>query len=235
MPIQANTAPVVQLPVTGIDPTAAAAPAVVPASPTGVQLPTVQTPTLSDADRALIEQTRQQFAKPTDAAPVPASTGGPTFEAAGPAEGVLYQGNDANASDASASPTPTTEGGASSAAAGEGGAASGEDKPAVELTPSQKLAAKIASKKAQVVKLNDEIERLEGQFRSVDLLDKIKPSSIIVARVGRAETSREVDATVLGVQTLPNGDLRYKVYFGEGFEAETVVIQSSQIVDVKQV
>lgn len=222
MPIQSNTAPVVQLPVTGIDPTAAAAPSVTPASPTGVQLPEVQTPTLSDADRALIEQTRQQFAKPAESAVAPA------------AEDVLYQPQDADLGNANAGAAvdPAAD---QSSAGSTGSSDAGDAAPAVELSPSQKLAAKIASKKAQVVKLNEEIERLEGQFRTIDLLDKVKPSSIIVARVGRADTSREVDATVLGVQTLPNGDLRYKVYFGEGFDAETVVIQASQIVDVKQV
>ncbi|BAN92326.1 hypothetical protein X534_gp15 [Ralstonia phage RSB3] len=106
--------------------------------------------------------------------------------------------------------------------------------PVGELTPSQKVAAKIAAKRASVAKLLAEIEKLEGQFRAADLLDSVKAGSIIVARVGRAETSREVTATVIGVQTLESGDRRLKIYFGEGFDAETVVIQDSQIVDVQQ-
>lgn len=114
-------------------------------------------------------------------------------------------------------------------------AAAGAAEVAVELTPSQKIAAKIEAKKAQVTKLVVEIEKLEAQFRSADLLDTIKEGSVIVARVGRAETAREVTAAVVGVQTLDNGDRRLKIYFGTGFDAETVVIQDSQIIDVKSV
>ena len=106
---------------------------------------------------------------------------------------------------------------------------------AVEQSASQRIGAKLTAKKAQLEKLTAEIEKLEAQFRSADLLDKVQAGSIIVARVGRAETAREVVASVVGVQRLENGDRRLKIYFGEGFEAETVVIQDSQIVDIQSV
>ena len=170
MPIQSNTpavapsvAPVVQLPVTGVDPTAQA-PAVA-----ATAAPVVVAPQLSAADAELIAATQAQFATQPP-----------------------------------------------------------------ELTASQRISAKIESKRAHVAKLNAEIEKLEGQLRSADLLDSIKAGSVIKARVGRAETARDVTASVVGVQTLESGDLRYKIFFGEGFEAETVVIQSSQIIDVVQ-
>lgn len=98
--------------------------------------------------------------------------------------------------------------------------------------PEDKLLAKIEAKKAQYVKLAAEIERLEQQHRAASRLSGVKAGSVIDARVGRAETSRVVRAAVLGVQTLDNGDLRFKVYYGEGMDAETAVIQTSQIVDV---
>ena len=106
---------------------------------------------------------------------------------------------------------------------------------AVEQSASQRIGAKLTAKKAQLEKLTAEIEKLEAQFRSADLLDMVQAGSIIVARVGRAETAREVVASVVGVQRLENGDRRLKIYFGEGFEAETVVIQDSQIVDIQSV
>ena len=179
MPIQSNTpavapnvAPVVQLPVTGVDPTAQVAAVATTAAPV------VVAPQLSAADAALI-------AAP-DASAAGAATGG----------------------------EPATQ--------------------PPELTASQRISAKIESKRAQVTKLNAEIEKLEGQFRSADLLDSIKAGSVIKARVGRAETARDVTASVVGVQTLDNGDARYKIFFGEGFSSLTVVIQSSQIIDVVQ-
>lgn len=165
-------------------------------------------PVLSAADAALIAQTKAQFA-----GNAPASATDATAPSVQPATSGATTAGDT---------TPTTNEG-------------GDKQPEPELTASQKIAAKIEAKRAQVTKLNAEIEKLEGQFRSADLLDGIKAGSVIVARVGRAETAREVVASVVGVQTLPTGDLRYKVFFGEGFDAETVVIQSSQIVDVKQV
>lgn len=218
MPILDNTtAPAVNLPVTGVDPTAAAA-ATAP-----VVTPVVQAPVLSAADAALIEATKAQFA------------GNAAAPAAGPADGSPAAtapagdaGNVPSASDASTATAGVT-GDASAPASG------GDTPPQPELTASQKIAAKIATKKAQIIKLNEEVQRLEGQFRSADLLDSVKPGSVIKARVGRAETAREVTASVVGVQTLESGDVRYKVFFGEGFDAETVVIQSSQIVDVVQV
>lgn len=150
-------------------------------------------------------------ATPAIAAPV---TKGDTADVAGPAttvEGV--------------SPTATTD---SSSTAPEGA-------PVVKPTKApQTTAEKIAAKRKQLDALNKEIERLEARERAGDLLGQVKAGSVIVARVGRAETSREVTASVVGVQTLDNGDSRYKIFFGEGVDAELVVIQSSQILDVKQ-
>jgi hypothetical protein len=126
--------------------------------------------------------------------------------------------------------------------AGNADTASSDTAPAAQppagdapLTPSQRLAAKIEKLKARILKDSDDLTKLEAQYRAADMLDKIAAGSVIKARVGRAETAREVTASVIGVQTLDSGDRRLKVYFGEGFDAETVVIQDSQIIDVVQV
>ena len=63
----------------------------------------------------------------------------------------------------------------------------------------------------------------------------VKEGAVIVARVGRAETSKEVLAQVLGITTLENGDRRLKIFFGQGVDAEMAVIQDSQIVDVRTI
>ena len=104
-----------------------------------------------------------------------------------------------------------------------------------ELTVAQKWAAKLDAKRKQHANLAAEIERLEAQVRSAELLDSVTAGSIIAARVGRAETAKEVTATVLGIQTLESGDLRYKICYGEGFETETAIISSAQIVDIMNV
>ncbi|CAI3971360.1 hypothetical protein VAC51_00029 [Variovorax phage VAC_51] len=222
MPIQSPTVtPVVQLPVTGVDPTAA--------SP--VVTAVAVAPQLSAHDQALIAQTQAQFAGNAQ----PAVTAG---DAAPAVAATANAGDTGNATATAGAATPSSGASDTQASANtspDAGSGDGASQPEPELTASQKIAAKIASKKAQIVKLTGEIERLEGQFRSADLLDSVKAGSVIKARVGRAETAREVTASVTGVQQLEGGDVRYKIFFGEGFDAETIVIQPSQIVDVVQV
>lgn len=139
-----------------------------------------------------------------------------------------------------------TNGSGQPAPAGNADTASSDTAPAAQppasgdtvpqpLTPSQKLAAKIATLKNRILKDSETLTTLEAQYRAADMLDQIKAGSVIKARVGRADTAREVTASVIGVQILDSGDRRLKVYFGEGFDAETVVIQDSQIIDVVQV
>lgn len=107
--------------------------------------------------------------------------------------------------------------------------------PAAPLTKGEQLAAKIDVLEKRIEADTKKLEQLKGLLNAVDLLEGIKAGSLIVAKVGRADTAKEVTATVVGVQTLESGDKRFKIYYGEGFEADTVVIQESQIVDVKQV
>jgi len=118
-----------------------------------------------------------------------------------------------------------------------------ENKPAVEpntapaepVSKADQLKAKIEALNKQIETASKKREQLEALLRSVDLLDGIKSGSVVVAKVGRAETAKEVVATVVGVQTLGSGDKRFKIYYGQGFDADTVVIQESQILDVRQV
>lgn len=102
-------------------------------------------------------------------------------------------------------------------------------------SPIVKLAKKIDAKKAQYIKLGEEILKLEQQFNVIDKLMAVKAGAVIVARVGRAETSKEVLAQVLGITTLENGDRRLKIFYGDGADAEVAVIQDSQIVDVRTI
>lgn len=106
---------------------------------------------------------------------------------------------------------------------------------ATPLTKTQQLQAKIDALNKTIESHTAKVAQLTGLLRSADLLDGIKAGSVIVAKVGRADTAKEVTATVVGVQVLADGDKRFKIYYGEGFDADTVVIQESQIVDVKQV
>ena len=62
----------------------------------------------------------------------------------------------------------------------------------------------------------------------IDKLDAVTTGWVVDIKVGRADTARTVKGVVTGVDG--EGDkLRYKVFYGEGFDAETVVIQQHQI------
>lgn len=108
------------------------------------------------------------------------------------------------------------------------------DVPLTEDSPLVKLAKKLDAKREQYRKLGEEIQKLQQQFDVADKMASIGQGSNIIARVGRADTAREVDATVVGVQHLPSGERRLKIVFGNGFDTETVVIQDSQIIGVKE-
>lgn len=82
------------------------------------------------------------------------------------------------------------------------------------------------------------VATLEAELAVEARLSTLQPGSGIVARLGRAGsngeegTLRNVDAIVLAIQDTPVG-VRYKVQYGVGFDTDVVVIQTSQIVEIK--
>lgn len=108
----------------------------------------------------------------------------------------------------------------------------GVSTPAVPKTRKEKLADRIEVLEKRIVSDTAELAEKRLQLESVDLLASVAAGSNVIIRVGRAETSREVSATILGVKTTDSGDIRYKASFGEGFDAEVVIIQESQIISL---
>jgi hypothetical protein len=113
-----------------------------------------------------------------------------------------------------------------------GGTAVGTPEVKVVLTRAEKqaklvkvLTDRIAADTAKLAELRNEVETSAR-------LDGVGEGSAVVARIGRGETSKEVSARVLGVKEDENGSRRYKIAFGSGFDADTVIIQPSQIVSV---
>lgn len=104
--------------------------------------------------------------------------------------------------------------------------------PAVPKTRKEKLSDRIEVLEKRIASDNAELAEKKLQLESVDRLASVAAGSNVIIRVGRAETSREVSATILGVKTTDSGDIRYKASFGEGFDAEVVIIQESQIISV---
>lgn len=98
-------------------------------------------------------------------------------------------------------------------------------------TRKEKLAAQIETLKARIAKDTEALAQSEATFGQIDALENLAPGSTITARVGRGDTSKEVEAYVLGIKDTDAGR-RIKVSVGSGFDAEIVIIQETQIVSV---
>jgi hypothetical protein len=95
-----------------------------------------------------------------------------------------------------------------------------------------KLAERIATLTKRISADTVALADAQAQFDSVDRLSNIAEGSQVTIRIGRAETSKEVQGVITGIKEEDNGSRRFKVYYGSGFDADTVVIQESQILDV---
>lgn len=114
------------------------------------------------------------------------------------------------------------------------GVAGAEPVAAPKLTAAEKRQKQIDLLTKRIADDSTKLTELKLEAETSERLASVGTGSVIVARIGRAETSRNVEAVVLGVKTDDNtGAVRYKISFGEGFDADTQVIQPSQIVSVQ--
>ena len=112
--------------------------------------------------------------------------------------------------------------------AGDVQTAAPTETPKPQLTARQRLEKRIAEAQARIEKDTAFVAEQTAKLDIIDKLDAVTTGWVVDIRVGRAETSRVVKGVVTGVDG--EGDkLRYKVFYGEGFDAETVVIQQHQI------
>jgi hypothetical protein len=113
------------------------------------------------------------------------------------------------------------------------GSVGGSATPEVKLTRSEKLAAQIVTLEKRIAADTAKVEEVKAELEVTERLASVGVGTLIVAKLGRAETARSVDAEVLGVKDDENGARRYKISFGEGFDADTVVIQPAQIAGIR--
>jgi hypothetical protein len=111
-----------------------------------------------------------------------------------------------------------------------GGVAAEVVKPT--LTRAQKQAAQIEVLEKRIAADTAKLAEVKLDIETASRLDGVVAGSAIIARIGRAETSKEVAARVLGIKEDDNGSRRYKIAFGEGFDADAAIIQASQIIRV---
>ncbi len=103
----------------------------------------------------------------------------------------------------------------------------------VVLTRKEKLEAQIELLTKRIAADTTKLAETTTLLDSIDKLEGIQQGSVVQARIGRAETSKVVLGTITGVKVTESGARQFKLYHGEGFEADTVVINESNIVAVQ--
>lgn len=104
--------------------------------------------------------------------------------------------------------------------------------PEVKLTRAEKLAAQIATIEKRIVTDTAKVAELKQELETSERLSSVGVGTLITAKLGRAETTREVAAEVVGVKDDEAGRRLYKISFGEGFDADVQIIQPHQIVAI---
>ena len=105
---------------------------------------------------------------------------------------------------------------------------------AAPLTRAEALAKSIAGEQAKIEAATKRLALLTSQLTSIDLIASIKPGSVIVAQLGRADSSRQSQAVVTGIK-VEGTTTKFKLLVGEGFDATTEVISEDKVVSVVSV
>jgi hypothetical protein len=102
----------------------------------------------------------------------------------------------------------------------------------VVMTRAEKLDVQIEKLRVEIDTKKEKFVELCSLRESIDLLEGIGEGSVLTVKIGRAETAKNVNGTVVGVKSEEDGARKFKVYYGEGIDADLVVVNESQIVKV---
>ena len=104
---------------------------------------------------------------------------------------------------------------------------------AVKLTRAEKLAARQAFLYNRIQADTAEYHSVTSEINNAAALASVTIGSVVQIKLGRKfadkDTTRIVEATVVAAREV-EGDVQYKVSYGEGFDAETAVIEPGKIV-----
>lgn len=108
-----------------------------------------------------------------------------------------------------------------------------EQAPAPEpLTRAQTLQKGIDAETAKIDAATKRKALLTAQLANIDKIESIKPGSLVSVQLGRAETLRTVSGAVAGIKVEENGDKKFKILVGTGFDASIETVGEGQIVAV---
>lgn len=100
------------------------------------------------------------------------------------------------------------------------------------MTKIEKLTARVALLTKRIADDSAELPKVQAELAAQEQIANVKEGSVIVVKQGRADTVREVEAVVKATRD-GEGVRQFKVEIGEGFDAEIVVVQDYQVIEVK--
>lgn len=100
------------------------------------------------------------------------------------------------------------------------------------MTKIEKLTARVTLLTKRIADDTAELPKVQAELAAQEQIANVKEGSVIVVKQGRADTVREVEAVVKATRD-GEGVRQFKVEIGEGFDAEIVVVQDYQVIEVK--
>ena len=99
-------------------------------------------------------------------------------------------------------------------------------------TRKEKLFAKLDVLAKRITTDTENYNKIKAEYEMIDSLDNISVGTAVTIKQGRAETTREVTGIVIAIKHEDDGSAKYKVQYGEGFDADIAVVHSSGILAV---
>lgn len=101
--------------------------------------------------------------------------------------------------------------------------------PEVKKTRLEKLTDTYTKKRAQFDKLSAELTEIVAEINGIQALANVQVGTKVVISVGKGESAKEVEGTVVGIREDEEGAKQYKVAYGVGFDADVKVVGASKL------
>lgn len=104
-----------------------------------------------------------------------------------------------------------------------------EGAEAPKLTRRERLVARYEAGLAKFNALRESLQELADELNSIDALAAVDVGSVVLVTIGRAETLKTVEGTVIGVREEEDGSKTYKVAYGSGFDSDIAVVKGNKL------
>ena len=109
--------------------------------------------------------------------------------------------------------------------------------PVVKLTRTEKLLKRAELLKKRIEDDTAEYGDIANEINSAEAMKSLSIGSVVTIKLGRKfadrDTTRFVEATIVGIRDDEDNGVQYKVTYGTGFEADIAVVGAGAITAVK--